>query len=245
MICVVCQKRQADRPQVDEGCRRRVADNLRELVDAYAVLGHHDPVSMDAGPVRGQTGSAPVSGSREAPVPVSLDEVDLTLPANQGSRAPHARAVLGLGDPSGLWEADDQTGYLSVATELDTWVRDWITYSWCPGDHLPVPTVVTLADWLGKRLDVACDRHEGIDDFAGDIYRLLRQCQRIVGERSDLKRIGECPEEFDDGSTCGNALYVHPYTDVIECRRCGRRWDRRKQEWLWLGQLLGYDQDAA
>lgn len=235
MKCVVCQKRETDRPQVDEGCRRRIADNLRELVDAYAVLGHHDPVSMDAGPVHGQTGSAPVSGSREAPVPVSLDEVDLTLPAREGSRAPHTRGVLGYDDC--------QIGYLSVATELDTWVRDWITYSWCPGDHLPVPTVVTLADWLGKRLDVACDRHEGIDEFAVDIRRMLSVCQRLVGDAPVRPTVL-------DGVPCATAecdgiLLHRPGDDYwAECALCGRLW-REDEYRQWVALVAAQARRAA
>jgi len=256
--CVIDQKRETDRLQVCPPCRQGLADDLRALVDAYAMLvvGEalepadirvvveddgtfdsptiRDALGLHAGPVRQQAGGAPVSGSREAPIPINLDPVDLTLRAGPSS----------IYDPTGQgWR--DQIGQVPVATMLDSWVRDWISYAWCPADHLPVPTVVTLVGWLDKRLEAACDQHPAIDDFAREIRATLHACQRAAGEASDLKKLGHCPEILDNGSTCGQMLYVHPYADLIECRRCGRRWDRRKQEWLWLGQLLGYDQEVA
>lgn len=227
MKCVIDQKREADRPLVCDPHRRGLASDLRELVDAYAVLSLTEPGEvLDAGPVRAPNASARVSGSREAPVPVSLDLVDLTLPAREGSRAPHARGVLGLDDT--------QIGYLSVATELDTWVRDWISYSWCPGDHLPVPTVVTLAGWLSVRLDIACDHHEGIDEFRSDIRRLLWSCRRGANDLPPHP-------EYLDGVRCSGcdlmALFRKPGDDYrAECGSCGKLYTDEEYE-RWVGMV--------
>ena len=227
MKCVIDQRRETDSPLVCPPCRRGLSDTLRELVDAYAVLSFTDPGEvLDAGPVRAPNASARVSGSREAPVPVSLDLVDLTLPAREGSRAPHTRGVLGLDDT--------QVGYLSVATELDTWVRDWLGYSWCPGDHLPVPTVATLANWLSVRVDIACDHHEAIDEFAGDMRRMLRECQRAVGD------VPVRPVVLD-GVPCAtpecDGILLHRSGDDYwaECGLCGRLWrEDEYRQWVAL-----------
>src|SRR5690606_34873509 len=157
--CVVCQRagRIPHRPPVCEGCRTKLAGWLREIPALYARLD----------PQPSKTGGEKVSGSRTPPVPPDLDVVDLTSPARPGSSAVKWSgrwAALG-GDP-------DQIGHLPVATVLDFWVRDWIANDWCPGDHLPLPVVATLAGWLETRVDTACDYHPSIDEFAADIRRI-------------------------------------------------------------------------
>src|SRR5262249_32893145 len=49
-------------------------------------------------------------------------------------------------------------------------------------EHLPVPTVVTLAGWLSARLDWACDHHPAVDEYAHEIRALLHRCRRMVGD---------------------------------------------------------------
>lgn len=307
MKCVIDQKRETDRPLVCEPCRRGLASDLRELVDAYAVLSApderppsrllveddgsfdgpavYDVLDLGSGPVRAPNASARVSGSREAPVPVSLDLVDLTSEARSGrvrdtlvplvhtrevdilvrrvdrvvivrkelndageevdvrevtpvnveeTQRRHERIPVhgGYGETL-MVPAGDQIGELPVATKLDQWVREWITYGWCPGDHLPVPTVVTLVDWLSKRLDVACDHHPAIDEFATEIRDLLRTCRRHAG-------LLLAHPEYLDGVPCSGcdlmALFRKPGDDYrAECGSCGKLYtDEEYERWVGL-----------
>lgn len=219
--CVVCRnpKRIPNRPMVCDGDRQRLGSMLAEIPDLYARL--------DA--ARAGAGSGPkVSGSREAPVPVSLDAVDLAAPARAGSVGIRTR-----GDWSTKGGDPDQVGYLPVATELDTWVRDWITQEWCPGAHLPTPTVAILGGWLRTRLDDACDQHPAVDEFAADVKRVHRSLTRAIGElRNTGERVGTCPSKLRDDTRCNTTLRADPYVDQIACPRCGTTWPRR--QWLQL-----------
>jgi hypothetical protein len=152
---------------------RPMVDDQGELVMAPS-----DPVAtgLPAGTVRSGSRGAPVTGSREAPVPVTLDLVDLTATA----RMPNP--VRGPGYyPRSLWP-EDQIGRLPVATILDQWVHDWISYDRCPGNHLPAPTVVTLAGWLTIRLGWACDEHPAVDDFAAELREVRAALNRLNGD---------------------------------------------------------------
>jgi hypothetical protein len=208
MICVICTRVHAERPLVCDHDRNRLAGTLRELAAAYAALGRADPEPVSAGqlvagPTRSQTGSGRVSGSREAPVPVSLDLVDLTAQARAGT----------VHDP--VWR--DQVGYPSVASVLDQWARDWLDTLPNIGEYLPAPTVPVLLDWLGKRLGVACDRHPAVDEFAGEVHDLLWACRRAAGEVPPRPELcGGVPCRRCDLMT----LYRVPGSDWIECGSC-------------------------
>src|SRR5690606_32327969 len=116
-----------------------------------------------AGPVPGRWGRPRVSGTRSVPAPAPLDRIDLTLPARPAARRLLARGALGIDS--------DQIGHLSVATILDTWVRDWRDTCW-PGTHLPAATVADLVTWLRTRLPDACQRHPRIAEFAGEVSQV-------------------------------------------------------------------------
>jgi hypothetical protein len=225
--CLIDGKREAERPVCDP-CRRGLADDLRALVDAYAMLvvgevldGANDPVSqtLPAGTVRSGSRGAPVTGSREAPVPVNLDVVDLTLAAGPGT----------IYDPLGDLAAM-QVGLIPVATVLDQWVRDWRDIR-DRGEHLPVPTVVTLAGWLYDRLDWACDEHHAVDEFAAEIRAVVRACNRAIGNtpaRPEVLVGVPCATPECDG------LLVHDTGSKyrVECGSCGRLWtDEEYIEW--------------
>jgi hypothetical protein len=292
--CLIDQKRETDRPLVCGPCRTHLADDLRALVDAYAMLvvgevldGANDPVSqtLPAGTVRGGSRGAPVTGSRDAPVPISLDVVDLTSDARSGRvtdtlvplvemrpvdvRVHRVEVVTvvrkernaageeverrelipvtidqterrtervpvhgGFGDPV-LVPAADQIGELPVATVLDQWVRDWRDARG-QGEHLPVPTVVTLAGWLYDRLDWACDEHPSIDEFADEIRSVLHACNRAIGNvpvRPDILVGVPCATPECDG------LLVHDPGSKYwaECSDCHRLWlEHEYHEWVGL-----------
>jgi hypothetical protein len=217
-LCVVDQYRTYEREHVCQACRHRLDALLTEIGDLAAML----PDQLEPG----VSGEPRVSGTREAPLPLRADVLDLTLPANQGSRGPMVRGALGL-DP-------DQVGDLSVATELDTWARDWLNTG-APG-RLPVPTVPSLIGWLRIRLEWACDEHERVGEFAEDVGDMVRRLRRAVGQVGDRKRVGRCPVTDDEGRSCGATLTADPWIDIIECPRCSTRWDRA--QWGYLGSII-------
>lgn len=203
-VCVVCQKRQPNRPLVCDGDRKRLALDLRELPDLYALL---PTVVASHG-----SGAEKVSGSREAPVPVCLAVVDLLAPARRPEPTAAARQ-----------HPEDVEGALSVASTLDEWVRDWRQHR-AKGERLPAPTVVSLAGWLATRLDEACDDHPAIDEFAGELRGLMAQLRGALALKRHIERLpAPCP-------TCDTlALYreVDPYRGAsgwVECGGCGRLW---------------------
>ena len=169
-----------------------------------------DPVAhgATAGPLNAPKAGARVSGTALPAAPANLDAVDLSGPSRQGSRALHARGVLGLDE--------DQIGHLSVATVLDTWVRDWASYR---TEGLPDPQVPLLTCWLLDRWDWACEVHPAIDEFAEEIRELYVTLSAVTGQlpARPEARDRACPKcglltltrDPDSGYTeCGN----------VECR---------------------------
>jgi hypothetical protein len=220
-LCVVCQRRHYERPNVCEPDRAGMPRLLDDIVELYALL----PAAL----MPGSDGGEKVSGSREAPLPLRVDVLDLTMPARTMNLTGHGRHHL-----------VDQVGTIAVASILDTWVRDWAELR---GDHLPVPTVASLAGWMRERLDWACDEHPAIDDWAAEMRALVGSLRAATGQRTDRRVIGRCPTvDEDSGQPCGATLTADPWIDIIECPRCSTRWDRA--QWQWLGEILR-DTEAA
>lgn len=256
VLCLICRRRPRTRKQTCDACPARIARLLADIPDLYADLIDQDDVTelggvliVDDGtfdaphaydvvtllpaPIAGARTGGPVSGSRDAPVPVNLDLVDLTAPARAGSVLPHANGdarqraaaiartkTWELHDYAGHW--DDQIGHLSVATTLDTWVRDWRdargnTEGW------PAATVAGMCRWLADRADDACDNHPAVDEFAADLERVHRTLRGVLG------LVGPWPELLG-GVPCRHcdtaALYRLPVghygqQQYIECGECG------------------------
>lgn len=140
-----------------------------------------------------------------------LDVIDLTLPAR----------VATVHD-----EHHDQRGLIPAAALLDSWARDWIGTLPDVGEHLPAPTVPQLTDWLGTRLQIACDHHLAVDEFAREIRGLLASIRRALNrDLSPVRYRASCPY-------CGTrTLQREPGADWIECKGvdreepgCGRLW---------------------
>ena len=227
-LCVIDQRRQYERAAVCNGCRTWLDRTLVEIVELYALL----PANLLPGQAHGQR----VSGSREAPLPLRVDPLDLMMRANVATvyeppcnctefRRPECRR----GHPH-----LDQVGLQPVATVLDSWCRDWADVR-DMHETLPTPTVVQLTAWLGNRLEWACDDHPAVDEFAAEMRRLRGGLAAVVGVKSDRVYVGPCPIT-DDKGTCGAALTADPYLDIIRCPRCDTMWSRDK--WLWLGMTI-------
>jgi len=257
--CRGCQPRHTERPMVCTSCRVRLAAELAEIGTLHAELSTHDSPTVERGPWMPKrrrpipttdptrspawawveeestdriacllpagpvtvSRQARISGSREQAAPVNLDQLDLSTATRPASRALHARGVLGL-DP-------DQVGTLSTATILDSLVRTWRD-ALCPDQHLPLPTVPIMVDWLAKRLDDACDRFLAIDEAADEI-RELRNAMRGVLGLVDAKR------ELCHGVPCRSCDRMSLYRDglLVSCGSCGLNYSERDyREWVGL-----------
>lgn len=200
-------------PQVCDGDRARLRRDLSGLPDAVASL-----------PREPGTGHGPrVSGTPEPRLPVRLLVVDLTLRANQGSLRPWSHR----------FEDEDQVGPLSVATVLDTWVRDWVETRE-QREHLPLANVVSLVGWLLNRLDWACDEHPAVDEFASDLRDMVRAVHSAQQLGGAGEKVGHCPAVLRDDSRCGAGLRADPYMARITCPRCSTSWNRDTGGWLRL-----------
>lgn len=169
MICLVCQlpNRTPERGQVCEPDRARIGRNLRDIGDLYQ--------RIDLQPGRAAAGTRP-TGKPGSRMPLAVDPLDLTMPGR----------VLGLAfiDSESYpkqQQLSDQIGHDSVASLLDSWVRDWRDHRG-KGEKLPVPTALVLVDWLLKRYQEACDDHPAVDEFASEIKALHNAMRHMAGE---------------------------------------------------------------
>jgi len=194
-LCVTCsQLRQGgpriyDRKQCCEGCRARLLSMLVEVVEHF--------VSVDVR--KGRKAGVRVSGSREAPLPLLVDPLDLRMPPQLGT----------VHDTFG-----DQIGEISVATVLESWARDWQTYWWAT---LPPPSVGQLSHWLGLRLEKACDEHPAIDEFALAVRELIRTLRRVNGQLGPMFDLLDVPCRRCDWLS----LVPVAQQDRVECLHCG------------------------
>lgn len=245
-LCVTCvHLRQGDpniweRAQVCEACRARLRGLLGSIVEQWANL---DPRRGRAAAVRVSGSRTPPLPLRVDAVDLALPahvqgveedllpqyetvhiEVEIWQPARpdaveyqteriavtQRQRARDANGWLAYG-PSG-----DQVGEPSAAAVLDTWARDWQTYPWADVS-LPPATVPALAEWLSRWLEVACDRHPAVDDFAEEMLELLRSLRRANGLAGPAVELLDVPCRKCDWL----ALAPVPRQDRIECLNCG------------------------
>lgn len=162
------------------------------------------------------SGTPRVSGSREAPLPLRVDVLDLTMPARGGT----------VHDLHG-----DQIGHVAVASVLDQWVEDWREHR-DRGERRPEPpTVVVLVDWLGKRLGDACDDHPAIDEFAADVRRLCRVLRMVTGDGPAR------PERLPAPCPGCDLLALTRDHAGVRCRACGEDWTEGQYA-EWVGRLV-------
>jgi hypothetical protein len=209
VICVCCQHpdRDVETGQVCPGCAHRIACDLRDIADLY--------VQVSVYPGSGATGPR-VSGSREAPLPLRVDALDLTMPARGGT----------VHDLHG-----DQIGHVAVASVLDQWVEDWREHRG-KGERRPEPpTVVILAAWLGLRLGDACDDHPAIDEFAADVRRLCRVLRMVTGDGPVR------PERLPAPCPGCDLLALTRDHAGVRCRACGEDWTEGQYA-EWVGRLV-------
>lgn len=191
--CITCFRRDPNTPLVCDVDRSKLRTWLREIPELFAEMVEAEPVLIP-GPGLG----GPVSGSKERPLPIRVDPFDLAAPA---------RHLLLVGE--------DQVGYESVASVLDFWVRDWREARGGLERH-PEPDVRTLATWLLRRADDACDGHPAVDEMFQDMARLRSALRGQLGqvEIPDYKKGVPCRR-------CDRLTLVRLNgSDWIECAQC-------------------------
>jgi hypothetical protein len=205
--------------------------------DAGKQVPHLDPVAraLPSGPTGSGSSGPRVNGSREAPVPIRVDAVDLAADARvlnlvprreaEGRMLPCRRCRSYHRSGSYLPQREqragvvDQAGELSVATVLDGWVRDWREFRH-RGEGLPDPSVPRLCRWLSDRLEWACDDHAAIGDFAEELHGVRNALYSALGlfDIPDYKRGVVCRNPQCDALN----LVQRSGSKYIECLSCGR-----------------------
>lgn len=201
------------------GLFRRVADGdtveadtrWYETVDddgnATGQLRRCDPVAslLPAGAIRAREHRPSITGSREAPLPINVDAIDLIA-------APRAGAATG--DPR------DQVGYLPVATVLDGWARH-VREHLVPNFRLPRRGVTHLVRFLHNQLYAIVEELPGsLPALAGDLRGLCAALRHILGDTDPAPQ----PLLGVRCRHCKTMSTLVPWSDgrYVECRTCGQ-----------------------
>ncbi|MFI6491252.1 hypothetical protein [Streptomyces sp. NPDC050564] len=192
--CAVCDKPSRDRDRVHRGCEDRIRDNLRQLPRLYRQLG--DALQP------GRRGGDGRSATRSAPLPCSVDALDL-------------RSRGGIEGVVGGWARDlcereewDIPAYTSVEAIVD----------WACG--------ILLAN-----LGVICDEHPAVKEIAAELNQIAGQARRIVtGEKPPIKVPVACPcgqtlriTLDSPGERCRNCGAQYGHTELMGLPLAERR----------------------
>jgi hypothetical protein len=227
-VCLVCRSRVAgqlrDIPALVDELRgedapdvttvgRRTVEHADHLVDVDGAVAAVVEVRREllhvvtAGAIAGQSHAPRVHGSREAPVPISVDRTDLLSDArvlNLTKAYPEQR--------------DDQVGHLAASSVLDGWCRDWAETR---RETTPPPDVTSQCRYLADRLDWAFTEHPAVDEFAGelgDLWHVLRRAAGLTMPKAEVCWGIQCR---DEGCSYTNTLIRLPGSEWIECTQCG------------------------
>lgn len=199
--------------------------------DRVLAVPGYDPISgpLPAADVNGRRGGGRVSGSHDAPVPTSLDTLDLSGPV---------RPVDAL-TPAGRRHGEDQIGYLSVGSELYAWAVDLATHR-RKGEAHPGDSVTGLVAWLRVRLDDTCRDYPDLPQFAAAVWWHRNTLMRVCGlvDVPDHKRGVPCPG-------CGQRKLLRVTgSDWVECSNCPEA--RSPEAYArWVGLQAEHHRQAA
>lgn len=223
-LCVICPVRgrrpvHYERAQACEPCRIWLAETIADVAALYPQL---HALLVPSG-----TAGQKVTGSREMPLPLNVDILDLTGRAK--GFTPSKDAV-----------PEDQVGHTAVAYVLDSWARDWIGYEWCRSDQLPAATVAELAAWLGKWVEAACDHHPAIDDFADEIRDLHAAIRAYIPRMVDQTHSARAERRPAPCPSCDAAgLWWWPSDQRVKCDNCPRSMTIEEYA-RWVSQKTAY-----
>lgn len=209
MLCGCCEKRQPDIGFCCVVCLDRMTKWLGAIPTLYSVLveAHTADPTPTARTNAYATLGTVVGGSREPPVPIDLDVLDLVLNVQYSTTWGHEYSYL-----------EDQVGYVPILTELDRLIT-WAHFAWFPTDPLPVHVhqeVANEALWLRLRLERLC----GLSTDVQAVYGALRRCHgalvHALGEDAPRAELvtGRCVKcRF-------KTLYRNPESEFVECANC-------------------------
>lgn len=153
--CAICDK--AARSRVHPGCRDRLAANIRELPQLYRKLAH----TLEPG----RRGDGARSGTRHAPLPCSLEALDL-------------RARGGIEGVVGGWARDlcEREGFDLPDCQSVEAIVDW------------------SCGLLLANLGVLVDEHPAIKEIADEVGQVAGQARRLItGEKPPRRVPVACP----------------------------------------------------
>lgn len=267
ILCLIyrpdADPRHPERPPVCEGHRHRLSHDIHNIGQLHHRLVNPDPVEYDnrryaaqyqiwnaagktwetrneqrrvdplgaiggVAPIPSRNTQPTVSGSREPAAPADLNTIDLTANARRPNATTAARQ-----------HPDDQIGHLSVATILDSWIRDLRDTLW-PDQHLPPAAVGEQVAWLrvgagddqpGTRINDACDRHPAIDEMAAELRDLRATLRGVLGDTDPR------PQHLDGVACkrCDLRALMHQPGDHYraECGACGELYtDVEYTDWV-------------
>src|SRR5688500_16889232 len=198
--CIICARRDAHSPPACDLCRHRFGSRLWELRDLHALL----PAAL----APGRGGGERVSGSREAPVPLRLEALDLAAAADPADRELFARGVLGIDT--------DQVGSLSVATILQPHCVEMARLLELPA---PAPDVSVMVSWLSRHTAWAFTDYPEVVDLVEDVTTLVYGMRTLLNvSRKPIYLKDPCP------SCAVKALRRDPGGGEVECGHCRRTW---------------------
>ncbi|MFD5798638.1 hypothetical protein ACFWIO_34930 [Streptomyces diastatochromogenes] len=149
--CAVCDK--PARERVHRGCRERMAEALRQLPQLYRRLG--DSLAP------GRRGGDGRSGTRHAPLPCSVETLDL-------------RSRGGIEGVVGGWARD--------LCEREQWD--------VPAYQSVIAIVDWACAILLTNLPMICDEHDAVKEIAQELAHITGQAQRIITGEKPPRRIG-------------------------------------------------------
>ena len=203
------------------GCRGSVRADLADLPALYARL-RRSLLPASTGP------SQPLTGTREMPLPVRVDVLDLIGRAAPGD---------GVVDLHG-----DQWGLVPIIAVLSAWereVRSHFRYTRAVFAGSVEQSIGTVARFLSAHVDRICDDHPAGSDFIAEIAGVHYTCRRVLGETERGLKLGPCPSDDEDGKRCGQPLTCNPRATSMRCRACGTVYSR--SDWLATGEAMRSD----
>lgn len=218
-VCTICGRNLDTQAMGCDHCRTLADTMLVEIGVLHAEL----PDQLE----RGQGGGPKVSGSREAPLPLRVDPLDLSMPAPDGQRRWMPLAVA------------DQVGHQSVLAILDSWVRDWRDTR-ANSEHLPIPAGASLVSWLRNRLPWAYKEHPAVDEFHAEIKQLRSDLRRVAGVSEIRPELLDVPCRKCEWLSLANL----PGQDRVECGHCGDLSTMEEYQ-RWTGLLAHGIQDGV
>ncbi|MGW2692352.1 hypothetical protein ACWC3Y_10880 [Streptomyces sp. NPDC001296] len=191
-------------------CEDRATEQLQAFPDRGEDKGLYTQLAAVLAPGKsgGTAGRAPAS--RTAPLPTSLEALDLRGPG----------------------------GIVPKLLGVEQRWRAWNGFQRLPFRGNYEQTLPKCVEFIVNNLPWACAEYPYVSVDLKTIGSLHHRADTAVkGEREQKVPIGLCPVSHEDtGAPCGERLKVSPWALSIRCSGCGTKWGR--DEWLRLGAAI-------